>query len=153
LPSGIRVSVVEKTPYALVELESGQALFDEKGALIAPATKLETDLPIAISGWDETRSPKADKENLQRISMYRAMLTEWKQKGLLERVVTVNMKDIRDPIVVAEDSGRKVAIAVGRDNFGENLKNGIIAISGKGVTFEGVSLYGSNLRLVPREAK
>ncbi len=153
LPNRVTVAVVERQPVAVVELSSGPTLFDEEGNAIAPATGAEKDLPFALVGWDETRSPKADKENQQRLKSYRTMLAEWRQKDLLSRVQSVNLKDPRDPIVVTEDSGKRVAIAVGPEQFGENLKNGLVAITGKGDTFEGVARVGANLRLIPRQTK
>ncbi len=153
LPDGIRVAVVEREPAAIVNLASGPTLVDEAGRVIAPATKPEPEIPFAISGWDEAKSPQAEKDNLQRVKLYRTMLSEWKQVGLADRIEGVNIKDLRDPIVVTQDSGKRVAIAVGRDQFGENLKNGLMAITGKGDMFEGVALFGSNLKLIPRQTK
>lgn len=153
LPNGIRVSVIERTPAAIANLSSGPVLVDEAGDVIAPSLRLEPQLPFAINGWDETKSLQAEKDNRERVKMYRAMLAEWKQTSHISHVQAVNIKDLRDPIVLTEDSGRRVAIGVGREKFGENLKNGLMAISGKGETFEGVALMGSNLRLVPRQTK
>lgn len=153
LPDGIRVALVEREPAAIVNLASGLTLVDEAGSVIAPAAKPEHSLPFAINGWDETKSPQAEKDNLQRVRLYRTMLSEWTRIGLADRIEGVNIKDLRDPIVVTQDSGKRVAIAVGREQFGENLKNGLMAITGKGDMFEGVSLFGSNLKLIPRQTK
>ncbi len=153
LPDGIWVAVVEREPAAIVNLTSGPMLVDEVGNNIAMASKPEPELPFAINGWDETKSPQAEKDNLQRVKLYRTMLSEWKRIGLADRIEGVNIRDLRDPIVVTEDSGKRVAIAVGREQFGENLKNGLMAITGKGEMFEGVSLFGSNLKLIPRQTK
>ncbi len=153
LPDGIRVAVVEREPAAIVNLTSGPTLVDETGSVIAPALKPEPEIPFAISGWDEAKSPQAEKDNLQRVKLYQTMLSEWKRIGLADRIEGVNIKDLRDAIVVTQDSGKRVAIAVGREQFGENLKNGLMAITGKGDMFEGVALFGSNLKLIPRQAK
>jgi cell division septal protein FtsQ len=153
LPGNVRVVVIEKQPAALVELPSGPTLVDENGAVIAAAIKPEPELPFAITGWDEAKTLQADKDNKQRVKLYQTMLREWNQGGLTARVKAVNTKDLREMIVLSEDSGRKVAISIGRENFGENLKNGLMAITGKGETFEGVALSGANMRLLPRVSK
>ena len=153
LPNGVRVAIIEKQPAALVELPSGPTLVDENGSVIAASIKHEPELPFAITGWEEAKTLQAEKDNKQRVKLYQAMVGEWRQSGLLGRVKSVNTKDLRELIVLSEDSGNRVAISVGRENFGENLKNGLMAITGKGETFEGVALSGSNMRLMPRISK
>jgi cell division septal protein FtsQ len=147
----VKVTVIERQPVALVSLASGPALVDEEGAVIAPAIRDEPSLPFAMTGWNEAKTLDSDNENKLRVKMYRSMLAAWTEAGLVDRVTSVNVKDVREPIVLTEDSGKKVAIGVGRENFEQNLRNGLMAISGKGETFEGVALFGTNLRLVPRE--
>lgn len=153
LPNGVRVAIIEKQPAALVELPSGPTLVDENGAIIAASIKPEPELPFAMTGWEEAKTLQAEKDNKLRVKLYRAMVSEWRQADLLGRVKAVNTKDLRELIVLSEDSGNRVAISIGRENFGENLKNGLMAITGKGETFEGVALSGSNMRLMPRVAK
>lgn len=153
LPGSVRVAIIEKQPAALVDLPSGPTLVDGNGAIIAAAIKPEPELPFSITGWDDTKTLQAEKDNKQRVKLYQTMLIEWKHAGLIARVKAVNTKDLRELIVLSEDSGNRVAISVGRENFGENLKNGLMAITGKGETFEGVALSGSNMRLLPRLSK
>jgi cell division septal protein FtsQ len=153
LPNGVRVAIIEKQPAALVDLPSGPTLVDENGAVIAASIKPEPELPFAITGWEEAKTLQAEKDNKQRVKLYQAMVSEWRRADLLGRVKSVNTKDLRELIVLSEDSGNRVAISVGRENFGENLKNGLMAITGKGETFEGVTLSGSNMRLMPRVSK
>jgi hypothetical protein len=63
----------------------------------------------------------------------------------------VDLADLREPKAVLEDSGLPVTIMLTRDNFGAQLSSGIKAIVGKGNMFEGVSLNGPNMVLVPRK--
>jgi len=79
------------------------------------------------------------------------MLNDWRVNGLVGRVESVNLSDLREPRATVPDSGTIVSIAVGRENYGENLSNGIKAIVGKGEMFEGVDLVGSNMVLAPRK--
>jgi cell division septal protein FtsQ len=153
LPDGIRVIVIEREPAAIVRLRSGDRLVDEEGTILGLASETTTDLLFVMTGWDEAKSEKADKENLARIKMYTQMLAAWSQNGLATRVQSVDIADLREPRAITEDSGKLVSIAVGRDNFGEHLKRGIGAIVGKGDIFEGVNLVGSNMILAPRKTK
>ena len=150
LPNGLRVSIEERTPHALVRLGSGDFLVDDEGMILARSESTETGLPFVMLGWDEAKSPQADKDNLSRVKMYQKMLADWQQFDLASRVKAVNLSDMTDPRAVTEDAGQTVSIAVSRDNFGEHLKRGIGAIVGKGDTFDGVNLVGQNMILSPR---
>ena len=150
LPGGLRVNIVERIPIAVVKLSNANMLVDNEGNLLAPANKQEDALPITLTGWDETKTEKAIKDNLERVKIYQKMLTEWREGGLISRVQSVNLADLRSPKAVTEDSGKPVTIDVGRESFAQNLKNGVGAIAGKGDMFDGVSLVGSNMILSSR---
>lgn len=151
LPDGLRVNVVERVPISVVKLSGGDMLVDEEGNLLAPASAKEETLPIALAGWDETKTERAFKDNLERVKLFQKMTGEWRDGGLAVRVKTVDLADLRDPKAVTEDSGLPVTISVGRDSFAKNLKNGISAVAGKGEMFDGVSLVGSNMILSSRK--
>lgn len=150
LPNGIRVQIFERVPQALVRTSAGNILVDSDGTVIAPAQPAEPTLPFAMSGWNETKSEAAMKENAERVKLYQKMLTEWKEFDLSSRVISVDLGDIREPRAYVEDSGTTVSIALGRDKFGEYLRRGINAIVGKGDMFEAVNLVGPNMVLAPR---
>ena len=151
LPDGIRITVDERRPRAIAKLRSGDFLIDDEGVILAPAEKAEDTLPFTLLGWDETRSPDADKANLARLKMFEKMLAEWQQYDLAKRVKAVDLSDLSDPRAITEDSGRAVTISLGRDNFAEHLRRGIGAIVGKGEVFAGVELVGQNMILLPRK--
>lgn len=151
LPNGIRVNVIERIPTAIVRLKSGDVLVDSEGTILSPAEAKEHKIPFVMLGWDETKTEKAVKDNLDRVKLYAKMSEEWKQFDLASRVKSVDLADLREPKALTEDSGHTVAIALGKDNFGEHLKKGINAIVGKGQTFEAVNLVGQNMILSPRK--
>jgi cell division protein FtsQ len=153
LPDGVRVTVVERVPQAVVKLDRGNFLVDEEGSVLGPAAAEEAGLPFVMIGWDMSKSENADKENVERVKLYQKMLGEWRQFDLASRVLQVNLADMREPKAVLEDSGETVSIAVGRSDFGEHLKRGIGAIVGKGQTFEAVNLVGTNMILAPRKGQ
>lgn len=151
LPHGLQVNIIERVPIAVVKLPGGDMLVDDEGNLLAQANGPEEGLPVTLSGWDEAKTERAVKENLERVKLYQKMIAEWREAGLVARVTGIDLKDLREPKAVAEDSGLPVSIAVGREAFAQHLKNGISAIVGKGETFEGVSLVGSNMILNSRK--
>jgi cell division septal protein FtsQ len=151
LPGAISVNVEEKIPVAVIRLKAGDFLFDADGNNLAPVGTMDADIPFVLTGWNETRSKEADDANKKRMNMYREMIDEWRAVDLIDRVKAVDLSDIREPKAVAEDSGMPVKIAVGKEKFAQNLKQGIEAIAGKGETFSGVDLLGSNLILAPRK--
>jgi cell division septal protein FtsQ len=151
LPVGIRVQIVERVPQAIVVKGGKQVLVDADGETLALAENKEESLPFVMLGWDDAKTEKAWKENIERVKIYQKMLNEWRVANLASRVESVNLADLRDPKAVVADSGSTVSIAVGRENYGENLMNGIKAIVGKGDMFEGVNLVGSNMVLAPRK--
>lgn len=151
LPDGVRVNVIERVPKAVVRLADGDFWADEEGSIIALVGKTESRPPFVLRGWDESKSDKAVKENQQRVKMYQKMLEEWKTFELEKRVREVNMADLDKPKAIIEDSGLKVFIDLGKEDFGKRLQKGIEFIANKGANFEGIELVGQNVRLVPRQ--
>ena len=151
LPSGLRVQIVERQPVALVTRSGRGYLVDADGEILSLAEGAEENLPFAMIGWDETKSEKAMKDNNERVKIYQRMVAEWRVSNVLSRVQHINLADLREPRAVISDSGTTVSIAVGRENYGENLVKGIKAIVVKGNMFEAVNLVGSNMILAPRK--
>ncbi len=153
LPNGIRVQISEHEPKAVVRMKDGDHLVNAEGRILARAEGVEHSIPFIIHGWDEEKSEKADKENLERVRLFSRMLTEWNELGITERVEVLDLSSLREPRAVVQDSDSAVSIALGRENFGENLSRGIRAIAGKGNVFEAVDLVGANMILAPRKPK
>jgi len=151
LPSGINVTITERVPVAIVRLNAGDYLADGEGVILAPARAEEKQIPFAMLGWSEEKSAQAAKDNNERLKMYQKMLAEWRDYDLAKRVKQVDIIDLREPKATLEDSGMPVTIMLGRENFGKQLADGIKAIVGKGLNFEGVNLVGQNMVLVPRK--
>lgn len=153
LPNGIRVVVNEHVPQAIVRTNGGDFLVSDEGSLLARVEKAEQDLPFVMLGWDEAKSEKAGKDNLERLKTYKTMLVEWQQFDLASRVRFVDLSNLREPRAVTEDSGQSVSIELAKENFGDHLKRGINAIVGKGNIFQAVNLVGQNMVLEPRQGK
>ncbi|MEO7674584.1 MAG: FtsQ-type POTRA domain-containing protein [Pyrinomonadaceae bacterium] len=153
LPNGIRVNVVERVPTAIVRLSNGDFLVDNEGNVLAPAAPKEENLPVTMIGWDELKTEKAFRDNLERIKMYQKMMAEWSDFDLTSRVTSVNLADLREPRAITQDSGMAVSIALGKEAFGDHLRKGIGAIVGKGEMFDAVNLVGQNMILSSRKTE
>ena len=151
LPGGLSVHIVERIPIAIVKLAGGDMLIDNEGNILAKANEHEPALPVMMIGWDESKTERTAKENLERVKIYQKILAEWHESGLVSRVLSVDLADLRDPKAITEDAGRQVTISVGRESFAEHLKNGVAAIAGKSDMFDGVSLVGANMILTSRK--
>ena len=128
-------------------------LVDGDGEVLAPLNGAEDALPFSMSGWDEAKTERAFKDNIERVRLYQKMLEQWKSFDLASRVRSVDLSDLRDAKAVTNDSGQLVTISLGHEDFGEHLRSGISAIVGKGDVFEGVDLRGVNMTLIPRQKK
>jgi cell division protein FtsQ len=132
LPNGVRVDVTERVPQAIVRLGSGDFLVDGEGVVLTTVAKPEEKLPFAMRGWDESKTEKAAKDNIERVKLYQKMLEEWQSYELAARVKEVNLSDMHDPKAIVEDSGVNVPIAVGKDTYAKRLMEGIKVLAGKG---------------------
>jgi cell division protein FtsQ len=132
LPDGVRVTVIERVPKAVVRLSGGDFWADEEGVIIAQVGKSESLPPFVMRGWDEAKTDKAVKDNQARVKLYQKMLEEWKTFELDKRVKVVDMTDLTEPRATVEDSGETVEIILAKDNFGKKLQSGLENIAGKG---------------------
>ena len=142
LPVGIRVSITERIPAAVVRLNSGDSLVDVEGNLLVAVTKPEPAFPFAMRGWDESKTEMALSDNLARLKLYKKMLDEWRDLGISERVKEVDLRDLKDPNATIEDSGRMIAVILAKDSLGKSLRAGVDAVAGKGQRVKSVTAGG-----------
>jgi cell division septal protein FtsQ len=142
LPNGVRVDVTERIPLAAVRLSSGDFLVDSEGEVLSIVSKLEEKFPFVMRGWDEGKTEKARKDNVERVKLYGKMLEEWQSYELASRVKELNLADTQDPRAVIEDSGANVSIAVGKESFGRRLKAAVEVVAGKGGQVPSVNSAG-----------
>ena len=142
LPNGIEVNVIEKKPEAIASLSSGKFLVDADGEIIAAASANEDQLPVVIKGWDESKGEKAMKENLQRLRLYKKMISQWNDFQLVGRVKEVDLADIQEPKATIQDSGVNIPVSLPKDDFGKGLKAALEAAAGKGNKIKSVNAAG-----------
>ena len=140
LPDGIRVSINERVPRAVVHLNSGDSWADEEAVILGAVGKTEERPPFAMRGWNEDRTEKAVKDNQERVKIYQKMLDEWQNFELAKRVEAVDLTDLQEPHVVVKDSGEAVSIILSKDNFGKRLQTGLEKIAGKGKEVKSLDL-------------
>ncbi len=143
LPDGVRVNLTERQPRAVVSLESGEFWADEEGVLLAKVDEKDERPPFVLKGWDESKSLKAFDENKERVKVYLKMLEEWQDFELAKRVSEVNLKDLQETQAFVQDSGEKVKITLGNDDFGKRLRDGLKAIANKGKEIKSFDVQNS----------
>jgi hypothetical protein len=142
LPAGIRVSIAERVPAAVVRLSSGDYLVDPDAVLLTAATEKNNDLPFILKGWDEAKTEKAATENVARLKLYQKMVDEWRTFDLSKRVKAVDLANLKEPSALIEDSGHPVSVYLAKDALGKSLKTAIEATSGKGAKIRAVTTAG-----------
>lgn len=140
LPDGLRVSVNERVPRAVVRVGSNDYWADEDAVLLMRAEKSDANTPFVLRGWDETKSEKATRDNQERVKIYLRMLNDWQEFELAKRVSAVNLADLQSPQAIVPDSGETVTIHLPKDNFGKRLQKGLEIIVGRGREIESVNL-------------
>jgi hypothetical protein len=132
LPDGVRVNIIERVPKAVVRFDAGDFWADEDGVILSLIGKNEQRPPFALTGWDESKTDKALKDNQERVKIYQKMLDDWQNFDLAKRVDAVDLKDLRTPQAIVQDSGETVTIILARDNFTKKLKDGLENTAGRG---------------------
>lgn len=143
LPDGIRVIVSEREKRAVISLETGNFWVDDEGFLLSRVEKDEERPPFVLKGWDEAKTLEAFEENKARVRIYRQMLEEWEDFGLLKRVTEVNLRDLNEIRAVVEDSGEEVTINLGKDNYGKSLREALKKIANKGKEIKSFDVLNS----------
>ena len=147
LPDGVRVNLVEREPRAIVRLQAGDYWVDEEGVILAMVGANEQRFPFVMLGWEEN----AVKTNQDRIKVYQKMLEDWRQFDLDKRVQSVDLSDLKTPLVHTQDSGQAVKITLAREDFAKKLKSGLEGIAGRGQDFAGIDVRNASPLLIPRE--
>lgn len=141
LPNGLKVVINERVPIAVVKVSTGNFLIDADGEMLA-SPKSEDSSMLVISGWDEAKTEKAQKDNLMRIRMFQKMVADWGEFGLAKRVKAIDISDLQEPKATVVDSGRDIPVTLSRDDYAKSLRSAIEAIAGKGEKVRSVNAGG-----------
>lgn len=147
LPDGLRVNITERAARAVVHLNGGDYWADDDAVIFGAVQKTEQRPPFSLTGWDQSKSERAAKDNQERVKIYLKMLDDWQDFDLAKRVVTVDLKDLQEPQAIVQDSGEQVAIILPRENYGKRLQNGLEKIAGKGKEVKSIDVTGTQPQL------
>ncbi|MDQ6786241.1 MAG: FtsQ-type POTRA domain-containing protein [Acidobacteriota bacterium] len=140
LPDGLRVSINERVPRAVVRIGGGDYWADDDAVILGSVQKSETRPPFVMQGWDENKTDKAAKDNRERVKVYLKMLDEWQNFELAKRVNAVDLSDLQEPQAMVQDSGEPVTIILPRENLGKRLQTGLERIAGRGKEIKSIDL-------------
>lgn len=143
LPDGLRVSVSERVPKAVVSINGGNFWADDDAVILGEVKKDETVPPFVLRGWDAAKTDKAAKENQERVKVYLKMIDEWKEFDIAKRITAVDLSDVRNPQAFVPDSGEQVTIILPKTNFGKSLKTGLEKIAGRGKEVASIDVSGT----------
>jgi len=143
LPDGLRVSVTERMPRAIVKMDAGDFWVDEDAVILGVVGKDDAVLPFVLRGWDMAKNEKATKENQERVKIYMKMIEEWKEFDIAKRITAVDLTDLRTPQAFVPDSGEQVTIVLPKGNFGKSLKSGLERIAGRGKEVASIDMSGT----------
>jgi cell division septal protein FtsQ len=144
LPDGVRVNVTERTPRAIVRLNSGDFWIDDDALVLGKAEKNELQGAFIIRGWDEAKTDKALKDNQERVRLFRKITEDLQKSGVAERVTAINLTYLQDTQVTVEDSGETVSVFLGREDFGKRLRTALENLAGRGKEIGILISHGSN---------
>lgn len=144
LPDGVRVNVTERTPRAIVRLNSGDFWVDDDALVLGKAEKNDLQDAYLLRGWDEAKSDKARKDNQERVRLFQKIKEDLQKAGIAERVTAINLTYLQDMQVTVEDSGETVSVFLGREDFGKRLRTALDKLAGRGKEIGILISHGSN---------
>ena len=144
LPDGVRVNVTERTPRAIVRLNSGDFWIDDDALVLGKADKEDLQSAFILRGWDEAKTDKALKDNQERVRLFQKIKEDLQKSGVAERVTAINLTYLQDTQVTVEDSGETVSVFLGREDFGKRLRTALDNLAGRGKEIGILISHGSN---------
>ncbi len=152
LPDSIQVIVDERDPKAVVRLDGKDYWVDEEATILGRVNSEDKRPSFTMFGWNDEDTEKAKENNKKRIQLYLELKKEWQEYDLADRVVAVNLADLKDPEAVVVDSGENVTISLGKEKFKKRLQEGLEVIAGKGNRVQGAIMSGVNPIIVYRDS-
>lgn len=151
LPNTIEVRVDERIPRAVVRLSSGDFWVDDDAQILGRVGKDETHTDFILRGWDETKTDKAQKDNQDRVKLFRKMQDDFQKTDVTGKVTSVILNDTQDPQATIEDSGKTVSVFLGKEEYGKRLQRALDVVGGKGNQIESLISHGAGVTAKYRE--
>ena len=142
------MNVMEREARAIVRLERGDLWADDGAVLFDLVGKNEARPPFVMTGWDETKTDRATKDNQERVKIYLKMLDEWQNFELARRVSVVNLADLRMPQAFVQDSSGTKNVILSKDNFAKKLQLGLENLANRGTEVTGINVSDVSPKLI-----
>src|SRR5690606_25068562 len=94
-------------------------------------------------GWDENKSERATRENQERVRIALKIQEEAKAIGLENRIAMLNLTSLQEAEVLVEDSGEKIPVFLGKEDFGVRLQKALEVLDGRGKQIQSLISHGS----------
>ena len=152
LPSTIKVSIEERRPVAVARIGEEYFEIDADARILgnAPSGGKRGKMFVMI-GWDEGIDQKANDDNKERVNLYRQLQSEWAQYDLANRVAAVDLSSTRNVEAFIIDSGERVVLSLGNEDFVDRLKEGIKHARGQGKRVSKIELNSTSPVIVYRD--
>jgi cell division septal protein FtsQ len=152
LPGTIRVIVDERTPVALVQAGGEIRRVDADGKMLEVVNRRRPEDPAFILlGWEDDIAEEAIQRNVERLKIYQGVLDDWKKFDLVERVVAVDLVNPGSVKAIISDSGERITLQLGSEDFGTRLKDGIKHSAGNGKKISKIVLDGVSPVIIYRK--
>jgi cell division protein FtsQ len=136
LPNTIKVTVIERTPQLVAQIDSSYFWIDDEAKILKKAKREETNW--ILLGLE--KNDKTNRENQERVKVAIKIKEEFNQIGIDDQIKTVNLSNLSEPQILVEDSGETVTIFLGKDNFGKAILKALEVLRGRGKEIEAVVL-------------
>ena len=138
LPDGMRVSISERVPRAVVRTASGRFRWiDEDAVLLGEMLPTDQVPAFFLRGLSEEDSETARRENRERVQMFMELQRDWDAAGLSERVSEVNLLDTRDVRAQLAGDDSQIEVRLGSHDHGKRLKDALDVLDGQRQTPRG----------------
>jgi cell division septal protein FtsQ len=152
LPNTIEVRVEERIPRAIVKIGGAESWVDDEAQVLGKVGKDEMRPDFILRGWDESKTEKAQKENQERIKVFRKMQDDFQRTGVNGKITSIVLDDLQDPQATIEDSGKTVSVYLGKEDYGRRLQRALDVIGGKGNQIESLISNGAGVTAKYRES-
>ena len=150
LPGTIKVQIEERKPVAVARIGDSLKELDSDGTVLGDAPRSARNSSLILLGWDESIEENAEADNLERLEVYRQLVSEWKQYDLVSRVSAVDLESTRNVEAHVIDSGEIVVLSLGNEKYVERLKEGLKHSKGQGKRVSKVELNNTSPVVVYR---
>lgn len=140
LPDTLRVKIVERKPFLIVQISQGYFWIDDESKLLKKATEVEVREGLILYSWDE----KASQRNERQVELARLIISDFEKAGVKDKVKAIDLSSLEEPKVFVEDSGYLIPVFLGKEDFGHALRKALQVLEGRGKEIESIFSQGGH---------